>query len=108
MASTPVGSAPVPVALVQGGKTLVVGNSNRFSRDFQKAQTLTVIDTARIGQPGAVVGTIPAGSFPREMCVSADGKTLLVANSGSNTLEIIDAQNPPIEPTIAEATGDGK
>lgn len=97
VASAPVGPAPVPVAVIQGGTKIVVGNSNRFAREAQKSSTLTVIAADRMGQPDAVLGTILAGAFPREMCVSADGKTLAVANFGSDTLEIIDAENPPID-----------
>jgi DNA-binding beta-propeller fold protein YncE len=93
LTSVPVGSSPVPVALIQDGKTLVVGNSNRFAADSDKPQTLSVIDVSKM----TVIGSIPAGAFPREMCLTADGRTLFVSNFGSNSLEIIDAQNPPVE-----------
>ena len=36
----------------------------------------------------AVLGTIPAGSFPREFYVTEDGGTLLVTNFNSDTLEL--------------------
>jgi DNA-binding beta-propeller fold protein YncE len=91
-----VGAAPVPVAVIQGGKTVVVGNSNRFNRSSDSS-TLTVLDATRLAHGPAVIGTIPCGSFPRELCVSTDGKTLCVTNFRSSTLEIIDAENPPIE-----------
>ena len=96
LARETVGTAPVPVAVIQEGKIVVVGNSNRFNRN-SRAETLTVLDSARLGHGAAVIGTIPCGSFPREMCISADGKTLCVTNFRSSTLEIIDAKNPPIE-----------
>jgi DNA-binding beta-propeller fold protein YncE len=44
-----------------------------------------------------VIGTIAAGSFPREICLSPDGKYLYVANFGSDELEIIDAHNLPLQ-----------
>jgi len=31
------------------------------------------------------------------MCLSSDGQLLFVTNFGSNALQIIDAQNPPID-----------
>ncbi len=96
LARETVGAAPVPVALIQEGKTVVVGNSNRFN-ESSRAETLTVLDASRLGHAPAEIGTIPCGSFPREMRVSADGKTLCVTNFRSSTLEIIDARNPPIE-----------
>lgn len=94
LAIVSVGSSPVPLALIQDGKTLVVGNSNRFGADAGKAQTLSVLDVAKIGDGDA---TIAAGAFPREMCVTSDGKTLLLSNFGSDSVEVIDAQNPPVE-----------
>lgn len=87
-----VGPAPVPISCIQGGKILIVGNSNRFAADSNKPQTLSVIDASRL----VVIGTIPSGAFPREMCVSADGKTLYVSNFLSAELEIIDAENLPL------------
>jgi YVTN family beta-propeller protein len=97
LATVTVGSSPVPLALIQDGKTLVVGNSNRFGADAAKPQTLSVLDVAKMGHGSATVGTIAAGAFPREMCVSADGRILFVSNFGSNSLEVIDAEKPPIE-----------
>jgi DNA-binding beta-propeller fold protein YncE len=97
LATVTVGASPVPLALIEDGKILVVGNSNRFGPEADKPQTLSALDVSKIGHSEAVVGTIPAGAFPREMCVSADGRTLFVSNFGSSSLEIIDAQNPPIQ-----------
>lgn len=89
--SVPVGTAPVGVAVVDGGRRVVVTNSNRFAGDSSDRQTLTVVDAERLAEgAGAVVGTIPAGAFPREMRVTADGRTLLVTNFGSKTLEVVD------------------
>jgi YVTN family beta-propeller protein len=97
LAKVTVGSAPVPLALIQDGKTLVVGNSNRFNAGAAKPQALSVLDVAKMGHGSAIIGIIAAGAFPREMSVSSDGRTLFVSNFGSNSLEVIDAQNPPVE-----------
>jgi DNA-binding beta-propeller fold protein YncE len=97
LATVTVGASPVPLALIQNGKTLVVGNSNRFGADADKPQTLSVLEVAKMALGDAAIGTIPAGAFPREMCVSSNGQTLFVTNFGSSSLEIIDAQNPPID-----------
>ena len=37
-----------------------------------------------------VIGNVTAGLFPRELYVTADGKTLLVTNFSSNSLELVD------------------
>jgi DNA-binding beta-propeller fold protein YncE len=86
----PVGEAPVPVAVIDGGKKVVAGNSNRFAGG-NAPQTLSVLDVAKIEQQGvdASLGTIPAGAFPRELSVSADGHTLFLTNAGSSSLQVM-------------------
>src|ERR1044072_7967628 len=96
--TVPVGKSPVGVAVVDDGKQIVVTNSDRFAADRSARQTLTVIDAAR-GAEGAaaILGTIPAGAFPREFGMSSDGSTLFVANYQSNEIEIIDLRRLPVD-----------
>jgi DNA-binding beta-propeller fold protein YncE len=104
--SVPVGTSPVGVAVVNDGRHVVVTNSNRFAREQTARQTMTVIDAARVGEgAAAVLGTIPAGVFPREFGHSPDGQTLFVANYVSSELEVIDLKRMPIEraPSAAAA-----
>jgi DNA-binding beta-propeller fold protein YncE len=94
----PVGVAPVGVAVVDGGSKVLTANSNRFAGGPDDHSTLTVIDATKIAlDAGAVLGTIGAGAFPREMRVTADGKTLLVTNFASKSLEIIDLSRMPVQ-----------
>jgi DNA-binding beta-propeller fold protein YncE len=94
----PVGTSPVGVAVVGDGRQVVITNSNRFARDQTKRQTLTVIDAGRVGEgAAAVMGSIPAGIFPREFGQSPDRQTLFVANYLSNELEVIDLKRMPVE-----------
>jgi DNA-binding beta-propeller fold protein YncE len=87
----PVGSSPVGVAVANDGKLVLVSNSNRFASDQTVRQTLTVIDAARATEgQAAVVGSVPAGIFPREFGHSPDGRTVFVANYNSSELEVID------------------
>jgi len=96
----PVGDAPVPVMSVDKGRRLLVGNSNRFA-GRGAPQSLTVLDTAKISQGlAAVQGMIPAGSFPREMAVSSDQRTLFLTNFGSNSLQVLDIDHLPIDPKL--------
>jgi hypothetical protein len=44
-----------------------------------------------------VLGIIASGAFPREMSVSADGKTLFLTNFGSKSLQIMDIEHLPID-----------
>jgi DNA-binding beta-propeller fold protein YncE len=89
IASVRVGAAPVGLALADSGRLVVVADSNRFNQPGAHA-ALTVVDTtaALAGRP-AVIGTIPAGAFPREMSLEGKGTTLLVSNFTSKQLEAV-------------------
>jgi DNA-binding beta-propeller fold protein YncE len=91
----PVGSAPVPIAVVDDGKKVVAGNSNRFA-GTNDPQSLIVLDAAKIKDGAdASRGSIPAGAFPRDLSVSADGRTLFLANFGSKSLQVMDVARLP-------------
>jgi DNA-binding beta-propeller fold protein YncE len=96
--SVPVGPAPVGVAVVNDGKLVIVSNSNRFDRSGKARQTAMVIDAAKVssGQQ-ALLGTIPAGLFPREFGLSPDGHTLFLSNYVSSEMEMIDLDHLPID-----------
>ena len=85
----PVGTAPVGIAVVDSGRKLIVTNSNRFAGSRDDHQVLTVVDAARMGDgAAAILGTVAAGAFPREMRVTSDGRTLLLTNFGSSSVEM--------------------
>lgn len=95
----PVGAAPVGVAVIDDGKKVVVTNSNRFAGRSDDKQDLTVIDAAKVANgASAVLGTIPAGAFPRQLQVTTDGRTLLLTNYASGTLQIIDLERLSLDP----------
>ncbi len=87
-----VGIAPVGIAVVDGGARVLATNSNRFAGDAADHQPIAVVDAAKLraGGKGAKLGEIPAGGFPRELRLSADGRTLFLTNFTSKTLEMID------------------
>ena len=94
----PLGIAPVGVAVVDNGKKVIVGISNRFAGAASDRQVLTVVDASKVGQgAAAILGNIPAGAFPREIRLTADQQTLLLTNYTSKTLEIIDLVRMPLE-----------
>jgi DNA-binding beta-propeller fold protein YncE len=97
LAVVPVGIGPTGLAVVRNGAYVVVGNANRYAADQSVNRTLSVIDTAKaLAHQPASAGTIPAGSYPRQVTQSADGKTLFVSNYNSNTLEVIDVDRLPL------------
>jgi DNA-binding beta-propeller fold protein YncE len=75
-----VGSEPVGLAVVNGGRTVLVTDSDRGLVAPSSGQTgVSVISTAAAlaGRP-ALVGLLPAGQFPRELSYdAADGSVLM-------------------------------
>jgi len=99
LGSVALGTAPVGVAVVDSGRKIIVTNSNRFAGSSNDRQTLTVVDATKIGSGDrAILGSIPAGAFPREMRVTPDGTALIVTNFASRSIEMIDLTRLPIAP----------
>jgi len=85
-----VGLAPTGLAVLAGGSRVVVANSNRYG-SAEEPQTLAVVDVeAALGhRRGALLGTIPAGAWPREVVALGDDRTVLVTNVYSRSLESV-------------------
>jgi DNA-binding beta-propeller fold protein YncE len=97
IARVPVGDAPVGVAVMKRGSWLAVANSNRFGSGIGMP-SITVIDAQNIrGGEAAVIGTVSAGVFPRELTVTSDQRTLLLTNFGSKNLAVIDIARLPVQ-----------
>jgi DNA-binding beta-propeller fold protein YncE len=94
LGQVPVGTSPVGVAVVDDGRRVVLTNSNRFGNE---RGSLTLIDASRVGEgAAAVIGSIPAGVFPRELRVTPDGRTLLLTNFGSRNVQAFDLTHLPL------------
>jgi hypothetical protein len=88
LARVRVGPAPVGLAVVRGGKRIVVLDSNRFS--LTQAGELSVVDTtAALAHRQAVIGVISVGAFPREATFVPQRNWVLVTNFASNQLDVI-------------------
>lgn len=92
-----VGTSPVGVAILDKGRKIVVAGSDRFSTGTA-APSLYVLGAAATA-PGSMplLGTIPSRGFPREIRLTADGRTLLVTNFDAGTLEMVDLGRAPWE-----------
>jgi DNA-binding beta-propeller fold protein YncE len=101
----PVGSDPVGLAVMDEGRKVVVANSNFRSAGLNDHATLTVIDTGKIaGGSSAIIATIPVGADPRNISATPDGRTLLVSNHLSGTLQIIDLAALNLKMTVQPAS----
>jgi len=85
-----VGIAPTGLAVLAGGSRVVVANSNRHG-DAEEPQTLAVVDVeaALVHRRSALLGTIPAGAWPREVAALPDDRTVLVTNVYSRSLQSV-------------------
>ena len=85
LATVPVGSEPVGLAVAPGGR-VVVADSNR-SAGGGEGGDLTVVDAAAAlaGRP-ALLGRLGAGSFPRDVAVVPGDGVLAVSNYASSQL----------------------
>ncbi len=86
IATVPVGSNPVAIAVTADGRYVLAGNTNRFGSGGTNGGTISVIDAAT----KKVVGTLSAGLFPREFS-RGNGSTLFLANYRSNSITVFDS-----------------
>ena len=94
-AGVQVGTAPVGLALVDGGRRIMVADSNRFHAAHATSSLAVVsVPAALAGQP-ALLGLVPAGGFPREMALEPGGRTLLVTCFASGQVEAVDVAGLP-------------
>ncbi len=79
-----VGSNPVPVAVTRDGSYVLVGITNRFGPGGTTSGRVIVLD----GGTHRIIGTIPAGLFPREFS-QGSGPTLFLSNNRSDSVTIL-------------------
>jgi len=89
-AAIPVGRSPEAIAIL-GGVNQRAYAANRAGNDISIIDVTPSDSTMNLYNK--VVGTIPVGSEPVAVAVSAIGPRVFVANRGSGTLSIIDARS---------------
>jgi len=90
VASVSVGLAPVGVVTAEGGRIVVVADSDRFGGGGSP-QWLTVVGAAEAlaGRP-ALLGQVATGAFPRDLTVSPDGSTVYVSDFSNSEVQAVD------------------
>lgn len=98
IATVPVGKSPVGVTATPDGKTVIVTNSDRFAANAAH-QSVTFIDATKVTSgAAAVLGDVDVGAFPRELTITPDGGTLVVANARSASVTLIDLKAVTLKP----------
>jgi YVTN family beta-propeller protein len=110
-----VGVAPYDVVLFDGGKKAFVSNwGGRHPRDGERtaksAGTDTLVDEKTVAASGTVsvvdleqgieTAQIVTGLHPSDLELSADGRTLYVANANSDNVSVIDTRTLKVTETI--------
>ncbi len=90
-----VGSAPVGVLAVDGGRRLLVADSGPSASSAPGPGVSVVnVGAALAGRPAAL-GSVPAGVYPRDLTVPPGGRTAYVTNSGSAQVEAVNLNDLP-------------
>ena len=89
VANVKVGTAPVGVAVFDHGDRVIVADSNRFNQTGAHSALTIVSTTDALAHQSAVISTVRAGGFPREMAVERNDTTVLVSNFASDQLESV-------------------
>jgi DNA-binding beta-propeller fold protein YncE len=90
-----VGQNPIGLALVHGGKEIVVADADLIPGPREDTLALVSTQKALARDSGALLGYIPAGLTPRELAVEPGGQTLLSTDNNSGQLQAIDVGSLP-------------
>jgi DNA-binding beta-propeller fold protein YncE len=90
-----VGQNPIGLTFIRGGTQIMVADDNLSNFPGEYALTLVSTQGALQGGSGAVLGVLPSsGQNPREFGLQPGG-TLLVSDTGSGKLQVIDTGSLP-------------
>jgi DNA-binding beta-propeller fold protein YncE len=90
-----VGQNPIGLTFIRGGTQIMVADANLSNFPGEYALTLVSTQGALQGGSGAVLGVTPSsGQNPREFGLES-GRTLLVSDTGSGKLQVIDTGSLP-------------
>ncbi len=95
IAKVQVGQTPIGLILVNGGRTMVIADTD-LQNTGPTAHNLAVVNVAAAlkGKP-AVLGFIPSGQLPREFAMVPGGRYLLVSDNGSGQVQVVDLSKLP-------------
>lgn len=94
IAQVEVGQAPLGLVMVDHGRQIVLADSDRYHAGALSDLALVDVSKALAHKP-AVLGTIKSGKVPRQFALTPDGTTLLVTNTNSENVEVLDVRQLP-------------
>ena len=90
-----VGAAPLGLVMVDNGSRILVANSDLHNQPGATSSLAVISTSAALAGGHALLGVIGSGMVPREFAVPPGGKTVLVTNSNSNSVQAIDVGSLP-------------
>ena len=95
LAKVTVGLSPIGEAFIDGGKRIVLADTN-LNTNPKVSGDVAVVDPARAlaGKP-ALLGIVPANGQPRQFAVADHGTSLLMANQVSRDLQALQLSDLP-------------
>ena len=90
-----VGAAPLGLVMVNNGSRILVANSDLHDQPGATSSIAVISTSAALAGGHALLGMIGSGMVPREFAVPPGGKTVLVTNSNSNSVQAIDVGSLP-------------
>ncbi len=88
VSATTVGSAPLGLAVADGGRTVLVADSNLAHSASGHSAVSAISVSPAAGQP-ALIGSVPAGSVADAIAASPTGGVAFVTSSGSRTVKAV-------------------
>ena len=92
VAKIQVGTSPVGLTFVHGGRYIITADTNRFNYTGATSG-LTVVDVQKALNGAQGFPRIPSGLFPRAFAVSPDGNTVLVSQYDSQAVQALDIRD---------------
>jgi secreted PhoX family phosphatase len=95
IAKVAVGPNPIGLSFVNGGKRIVVADSDLNTLPAASPGVAVVSTSDALAGKSALLGFVPSGMVPRQFAVEPGGKTLLVTVEGSHQLQAIHVADLP-------------
>jgi hypothetical protein len=95
LARVAVGMSPIGEAFTDGGKRIVIADTNLNSKPKVHGDLAVIDPAAALAGKPALLGIIPARGQPRQVTVASGGTTLLMANQVSGDVQALELSALP-------------
>ena len=94
IAKVDVGAAPIALAMIRGGRRILVADTNLHSEHGATSNVAVISTSAALGGGHAVLGVFSTG-LGREFALQPNGKAVLLTDNNAGRLQAIDVSSLP-------------